>query len=92
MFGWFDFTTLGIVAAAIGIAWFIPPLRRYAIAAGALAVVVFTIYRKGKADQAALERKRRDEAVRRAKEQYDEIDRRPDTVDDVVKRLRNNGF
>jgi hypothetical protein len=90
--GWIDFASGGIIIAAIAVIFLIPPLRGYAIAAIGLAVVVLTIYRKGKSDQAALERKRRDEAVRRAKEEYDEIDRRRDDPESVRRKLSDGSF
>lgn len=89
--GWLGITGI-IVVGCLAVAWFFPPFRRIALIVAGVALSVATIYAKGNRDRAALERRRKEEAVRRAREKYDEIDKRPDTDDDVTRRLRNNGF
>jgi hypothetical protein len=90
--GWIDLTAGGAIAAAAALIVLVPPLRRYALAALGVAVLVLAIYRKGRRDEAEREATRREEAVRRAQEDYDEIDRRSDSAADVVRRLRDAGF
>lgn len=81
-----------IVIACGAIAWFIPPLRRIAIEVGVfvagLAVVFTRGYLTAKRERAAKDEK----MVKRAQEKFDEIDRRPDTSDDLDKRLRDGKF
>ena len=91
VWGWIG--TAGVVALiCLAIAWFIPPLRPYAIMVLGVVVSAATIYTKGSRDRAKLEQERKEEAVRKAREAYDEIDKRPDSDSDVAKRLRDNGF
>lgn len=80
------------VAGLLVLAWFVPPVRRLALEAAAIIFAAGAIYAKGAKDRADLETKRKEEAVRKAQEAYDKIDKRPDTTDDVTKRLRNDDF
>lgn len=95
----FDFGLLGwlglgggVVAAALAVAWFVPPFRNIALAIAAAALAASGIYAKGNRDRAELERKRRDEAVDKARIDYAEIDSRADGPDAVDKRLRDGDF
>lgn len=81
-----------VVAAAAAVWWYFPPFRKYAAAAALVAVGVFSIYRKGHRDRAALEASRKEEAVRKAQDQYEKIDNRRDTPDDTTRRLRDGTF
>lgn len=91
MWGWVGGATM-IVIVAGAVAYFVPPLRRVAIGIAGLAATIAAIYAKGNRDRAAQERKEREEAVKRVKAKYDEINRRPDTVDDVKRRLGDGTF
>jgi len=81
-----------IVIACLAVAWFIPPLRRLAIEAAVVVGSAAALYAKGSADRAAEERKKSDAAVKRNQEKFEKIDARPDTDDDVDKRLRDGKF
>lgn len=91
IWGWLGVTTIIVIACGV-VAWFIPPLRRIALEVGGVALAVGTIYAKGNRDRAALEQKRKDEAVRKAQADYAKINERKDTPDTVAKRLRDNSF
>jgi len=91
LFGWLGLGG-GIVAAALAVAWFLPPFRKLALmVAGAAAGAAF-IYAKGNRDRAQLEKERRDQAVEKARTDYAKIDARPDDADTVDKRLRDGSF
>lgn len=91
MLGWLGVT--GVVVLICGVvAWFVPPLRAPALAIAGVMISLATIYSKGNRDRAALEARRKEEAVRKAKVEYDAIDKRPDTPDDVSRRLRDGSF
>lgn len=89
--GWLGVAGIVVVICGV-IAWFVPPLRTAALAVAGVALSVATIYAKGSRDRAALEQRRKDEAVKKLKEKYNEIDKRPDTPDDVARRLRDGSF
>lgn len=91
LYGWLGLTGV-IIAGCIALGYFFPPLRRLALEIGAIALTAATIYTKGNRDEAARQQKLKDEAVRKAQEDYGKIDSRPDTVDDVDKRLRDGSF
>lgn len=61
--------TAAVLAGAGAVAYFFPPFRKHAIAAGLLVASVFTIYRKGAKD--AAERAAR----QRAEEEREAVDR-----------------
>lgn len=80
------------IGGLIALAWFFPPLRKYAIAAAGVIAALLAAYTKGSRDRAELERKRRDQAVDRARSAYDKIDARPDDERTVDERLRRGRF
>lgn len=86
--GWLGLTGI-VVVVMFAVAWFIPPLRPYAIAAAGTMIAFATIYTKGSRDRAALEKRRKDEAVKRAQADYAAIDKRPDEAE---KRLKDGTF
>ena len=88
---WVGMSTL-IVIGCLAVAWFIPPLRRLAVEAAVVVGSAALLYAKGSADRASEERKKSDAAVKRNQEQFNKIDARPDTDDDVDKRLRDGSF
>jgi len=91
LWGWWGVTGVILVVCGV-IAWLIPTLRLTMIEAALAVLAVVASYTKGNRDQANLEQRRKDEAVQKAKEDYAKIDARPDTPDDVAKRLRDNNF
>ena len=91
LWGWLSVTAIIVIACGL-VAWFVPPFRRLALMIGGVALVAATIYAKGTRDRAALEQRRKEEAVAKARKSYDEIDARHDTDDDVTRRLRDGGF
>lgn len=96
--GWFDplYGWLGlggvIIAAAAVVAWFFPPFRKYALVVIGAVIAAASIYAKGNRDRAAVESRRKEEAVRKAREAYDKIDARPDDPGTVDRRLRHGDF
>lgn len=91
LWGWIGLAGF-IVIACVGVAIIFPQFRATAFAVAAGAVGAASIYAKGQQDRAALEQKRKDEAVAKAREKYDEIERRPDDPSDAEKRLRKGDF
>jgi hypothetical protein len=91
VWGWIGIA--GVIAVAcMAVAWFVPPLRTVALAVGGAAIAAATIYTKGSRDRAALEQKRKDEAVKKAREKFDAIDARPDDPKTVKDRLDRGTF
>lgn len=91
VWGWIG--TAGLIVIVCLVAGYLfPRLRVAALAIGAAAIYAASIYSKGSRDRARIEARRKEEAVARARKAYDAINKRPDTADDVVKRMRNNDF
>ncbi len=91
LWGWWG--VAGVVVIVCGLlAYIFPQFRIWAIAVAGVFVSAATIYTKGNRDRAALEARRKEEAVRNARGKYDKIDSRNDTPDDVARRLRDHGF
>lgn len=89
--GWIG--TAGVVVIiCLVVGYFIPQFRIYGLAVIGVVVSAATIYAKGNRDRANLETRRRDEAVKKAQEDYAKIDARPDGPADVAKRLRDGTF
>jgi hypothetical protein len=83
----------GITIVILGVvAWFIPGFRLIAIEIAGAILAATAIYTKGSRDEALANKKREEEAVKKAKADYDKIDARPDTPSDVDKRLRDGSF
>lgn len=91
LWGWVGAAGI-VVIGCVAMAIIFPRFRGMALAVGAAAVGAASIYAKGQRDRAALEQRRKDEAVAKAKAKYDEIDKRQDTSADVVNRLRKGEF
>lgn len=81
-----------VIAAALAVAWFFPPFRKMALTVAGGVMAALAIYGKGYRDNAAREAQRKEEAVRKARKAYDEIDARPDDAKSVDERLRRNDF
>ena len=91
VYGWIGTAGLIVLACAV-IGYIVPAWRPYVIAVGLVAVSVATAFTKGWLARGERETKLKDEAVRKAQKNYDEIDARPDTADDAVKRMRDGSF
>jgi hypothetical protein len=91
LWGWLSITAI-IVMAAIAVAIVFPPFRIFAIAVAGAAIAAATFYTKGSRDRAALEKRRKDAAVKKVQEKFDAIDKRKDTPKDVEDRLRRGEF
>ena len=55
----------GVIAAAAAVAWFFPPFRKYAIAAGLVTLGLLGIYRAGYKQGGARKKKEWDNAIER---------------------------
>ena len=91
IFGWIGVAGL-IVIGCIVVGYFIPSLRLSMLAVGGAAIAVASAFTKGYTARGKLEAKRKEEAVRRAQKEYADINSRPDTPRDAVKRMRDGGF
>lgn len=84
--------TVLIVIGCGAVAWFFPPLRRLAIEVGVLVAAAATIFTRGYLT-AKREREAKDEReAKRRQEEFDKIDRRPDTDSDLDRKLRDGKF
>ena len=91
LWGWIGIAGVIVICCGV-VAWFVPPLRNLAVAIGGVAIAAASIYSKGSRDRAALEKRRREEAIAKAQEKYKEIDKRPDSIEDVKRRLKDGTF
>ena len=80
------------IAGLLALAYFVPSFRKYALIAAAGLAAIMTAYTKGNRDRAALEARRKEEAVRKAQKDYAKIDARPDDPASVAKRMRDGSF
>lgn len=88
---WLGLGGVAIVGLAVA-AWFIPGFRLLALEIGGGILAAGALMAKGARDQKIRDEKRKEEAVRKAKESYAKIDARPDTPDTVTDRLRKHDF
>ncbi len=91
LWGWWGVAGVAVIVCGL-LAYIFPQFRIIALAIAGVFVSAATIYTTGNRDRAALEARRKEEAVRNARKKYDEIDARPDTPADVADRLRRGGF
>lgn len=91
VWGWIGTAGLVVIGCAV-VAYFIPQFRIHALAVAGVFISAATIYTKGTRDRARLEARRKEEAVQKARKQYDEIDTRPDSNESVAKRMRDGSF
>ena len=89
--GWLGVAGVIVVICGV-IAWLFPPFRRIALIVAGVAVSFATIYAKGSRDRANLEARRKEEAVQKARKDYEKIDARPDSPDTVGKRMSDGSF
>lgn len=91
LWGWIGITGVIVIVCALVI-WLIPSLRWTAIVT-AVGAIFFTAARAmGYRERAEIEKRRKEEAVRRNQAEYDRINKRPDTPTDVEKRLNDGTF
>ena len=81
-----------IIAAALAIAWFVPPFRRLALTVASVAAGVLFVYAKGASDAKRREREKSEKAVAKRQAEYGRIDNRADGPDAVAKRMRDGTF
>lgn len=55
----------GVIAAALAVAWFFPPFRKYALAAAGVIAGALTIYARGYADAGRRKQREWDNAIKR---------------------------
>lgn len=91
IWGWFGIGGV-VIAAALAVAWFLPPFRKLALTVAAFAAGILAIYAKGASDARRAERAKSDAAAKRINEKYSEIDARSDDDGDVDKRMRHGEF
>jgi len=91
LWGWIGLGGVIIIICGV-VAWFIPGFRLVAIEIAGGILAATAIYAKGAKDAEALEAAKKEAAVKKAQEDYAKIDSRPDTDNDVDKRLRDGSF
>jgi len=72
--------------------WIWGKYQKYIILLGAILGAILIVYGKGRKDQAALNARRQEEAVRNVQTKYNQIDNRTDTFTSTVNRLRDGSF
>ena len=91
LWGWWGVAGITVIACII-VGYFFPSLRLQALAVAGVVISAASLVAKGARMNAELEKKRREEAVRKARKEYEAIDNRHDTAGDAVKRLRDGSF
>lgn len=88
LWGWLGLGS-GAIAAYVAVAWFFPPFRKYAIAAGLVVLGLLGIYRKGYKQGGEHKQKEWDNAVERDMQKGNQA--RADAERDVdAGRVRND--
>lgn len=83
-------TVSSLALAAVFI--YFPPLRKYALIAGAVIWALATANVKGARDAAKREREKQRQTAKELEDEYDKISKRPDTVDTTTDKLRRGDF
>lgn len=91
LWGWWGVAGVA-VAVCIGLSILFPSMRLPLLSAMGVVLTAASLVTKGARDEAAREKRRKDAAVKKATEDYAKIDARPDTPDDVAKRMRDGSF
>jgi hypothetical protein len=91
LWGWWGVAGLTVVICVI-VGYLVPSLRLHALGVAGVVLTSASLVTKGARDEAAREKRRREAAVKKAQEDYAKIDARPDTPDDVAKRMRDGSF
>lgn len=83
----------GLIAVVLLVAsWRFPEFRRILWAAAGLVAIAASLVAKGHRDRKRIEDEKREAAVKKVQEKYDEIERKPSGPSDVDKRLRDGTF
>lgn len=91
MWGWIG--TAGVVGVVCGVvAYFVPQARLTMAAIAGVFISAASVYSKGSRDRAAADKRATEAAVKKAQQDYDHIETRPDTPDTVADRLRKHSF
>lgn len=91
LWGWWGVAGITVIVCVV-VGYFVPSLRLAMLAVAGAALSMATAFTKGYNARGKLETKRKEAAVKKAKEDYAKIDARPDTPADVSKRLRDGSF
>lgn len=91
LWGWWGVAGVVVIVCII-VGYFIPSLRLTMLAIAGVFLSAASLVTKGNRDRAALERRRRDEAVAKNRAAYDKIDKRPDNAKTVEDRFRKGDF
>lgn len=91
LWGWLGVTGV-VVAACVAVAIFFPTLRAWCFGIAGSVLSATAIYAKGQRDRAAVEQRRKDEAIAGVQAKYDEIDRAPRTTEAGEKALKDGTF
>lgn len=91
VWGWVGTAGVVVLICAV-VAYFLPQTRLTMLAIAGVFVSAASIYTKGSRDRAALEQRRKEAAVKKAKDDYAKIDARPDTPGTARKRMSDGSF
>ncbi len=91
LYGWWGVAGI-MVIVCVAVGYLVPSLRLSMIAVGGAAIWLASAFTKGWAAAKKDDKRRTDEAVAKARKEYDAIDARPDTPADVADRLRRGNF
>jgi hypothetical protein len=91
LWGWWGVTGLVVVGCAV-VFYLFPQWRTHMVAIAGAALAAAGLVTKGHRDRAKIEQKRKDDAVKKAQDAYDKIDKRPDTPSDVERKMRDGTF
>lgn len=91
VYGWYGIVGI-IIVACIAVGLVFPQFRVYAAMVGAGALTFAGVFAQGRRTEAERQRRLREQAVKKAQADYNEIEKRPDTPADVEKRLRRGDF
>lgn len=91
LYGWWGVAGITVIAC-VAVGYSVPSLRLSMIAVGGAAIWLASAFTKGWAAAKRDDKRKTDEAVAKARKEYDAIDARPDTPADVAERLRRSTF
>ena len=91
IYGWWGVAGITVIACVV-VGYFVPSLRLAMLAVAGAAVSMATAFSKGYRARGKLEAQRKEQAVKKAKDDYAKIDSRKDTPDTVSGRFRDGTF
>lgn len=91
LYGWWGVAGITVIFC-VALGYFVPSLRLSMIAIAGAAIWLASAFTKGWAAAKADDQRKTEEAIQKARAEYDQIDARPDTTDDVANRLRGGNF